>query len=143
MQAVGLQNFALGLQLLAIPREFRLDALDGLLRPVARRHEVRLRIDRHLVVAPECLAGQWIEADQLVDLIAEQLDPERLVLVRGIDLDDVATDAKDAAVEIVIVALVLNLHQLAQDLLAFDPLPALERQHHPVIRFGRAKPIDT
>ena len=64
------------------------------------------------------------------------------VLVRRLDLDDVAAHAEDAAVELVVVALVLDLDQLAQDLLAIDPLAALERQHHPVVRLGRAQAVD-
>ncbi len=91
---------------------------------------------------PEGLAGERVEARQLVDFVAEQLDPERDVFVRGVDLDDVAADAEDAAVEVVVVALVLNLDELSQNLVAIDPLPALERQHHPVVGLGRSQPVD-
>jgi hypothetical protein len=77
------------------------------------------------------LPGQRVERHQLVHLVAEQLDPDGRVLVRRIDLDDVAAHAEGAAGELVVVALVLDLDELAQDLLAVDPLPALERQHHP------------
>ena len=90
----------------------------------------------------EGLAGERIEGGQLVDFVAEQLDPERQVLVRRVDLDDVAADAEDAAVEIVVVALVLNLDELPQNLVALDPLAALERQHHPVVGLGRAEAVD-
>jgi hypothetical protein len=103
---------------------------------------VGLWVDRHLVVAPDGLAGQRIERRQLVHFVAEQLDPERLVLVRWIDLHDVAADAEDTAVELVIVPLVLDLDELAQDLFPLDPLAALERQHHPVVRLGRAQAVD-
>ena len=78
MQPVRLEDLAFRFELAAVPAELRLDALDRLLRPVARRDEVRLRIDRDLVVAPQRLAGQRIERDQLVDLVAEQLDAQRL-----------------------------------------------------------------
>ena len=65
-----------------------------------------------------------------------------MVLVRRVDLDDVAADAEDAAIELVIVALVLDLDQLAQDLIAVDALPALERQHHAVVGLRRAETVD-
>src|SRR6478672_6704437 len=104
---------------------------------------MRLRVDRDFVVPPDALAGEGIERDNLVDLVAEQLDTKRGILVRQIDLDDVAANAEDAAVEIVVVPLVLDLHQLTQNLLALDPLAALERQHHSVIGLGRAETVNT
>ena len=79
---------------------------------------------------------------ELVHLVAEQLDAQPLLFVRGIDLDDVATDPERAASEVVIVPLVLHLHQLPQHLLAADPLAALERQQHPVVRLGRTETVD-
>ena len=41
-----------------------------------------------------------------------------------------------------IVALVLDFHQLAQDLVAADALTPLERQQHAVIRFRRTEAVD-
>ena len=103
---------------------------------------MRLRVDGDLVVAAKRLAGQRIERAQLVHLVAEQLDAQRALFVRQVDLDDVAADAEHAAAEVVVVALVLDLDQLAEDLLAVDALPALERQHHPVVRLRRAEAVD-
>ena len=88
------------------------------------------------------LAGDRIERRQLVDLVAEQPDAKRELFVRRIDLDDVAAHAEVAARELVVVALVLDLHQLAQDLIAIDALPFLERQHQPVVRLRRAQAVD-
>ena len=50
------------------------------------------------------------------------------------DFDDVAADAERAASELVVVALVLDFHQLAQDLLPVDALAQLQRQQHAVVR---------
>ena len=113
------------------------------LRAVARRHEVRLRIDGNLVEPAEHLAGERIEPRELVDLVAEQSDAQRVLFVRGHDLDNVAADTEGAAPEFRVVALVLNLDQLAEDLIAVDPLPHLERQQHPVIGLGRTEAVDT
>ena len=88
------------------------------------------------------LAGDRIERGQLVDLVAEQPDAKRDLFVRRIDLDDVAAHAEVAARELVIVALVLNLDQLAQDLIAIDALPFFERQHQAVVRIRRAEAVD-
>ena len=142
MEPVRLEDLALGLELGAVPAELRLDALDRRLGAIPRRHEVRLRVDGDLVVPPERLAGERIEGDQLVDLVAEQLDAQRRVLVRRLDLDDVPPHAEDAPGELVVVALVLDFDELAENLFALDPLAPLERQHHPVIGFGRTEAVD-
>ena len=88
------------------------------------------------------LAGERIEPRQLVDFVAEQPDAKRVLLVRRHDLDDVAAHAEGAAPELHVVALVLDLDQLPEDLIAVDALPELERQQHAVVRLGRAKAVD-
>ncbi len=122
--------------------QFRLDGLDGRAAPRLGRHEVRLRIDRQALVAREHLAGQRVERRQPVDLVAEQLDAQADVLVGRVDLDDVAAGPEGAAVEVVVVALVLDLDQLAQERLAADGLAALEREQHAVVGLGRAQAVD-
>jgi hypothetical protein len=42
----------------------------------------------------------------------------------------------------VVVALVLDLDELAEDLVAADPLAALERQQHAVVRLRGAEAVD-
>src|SRR5437016_6175323 len=79
MQPLRFEQPALRLEDAAAPGELLLDRLDRAARALARRDEVRLRIHRDLVVLPEGLAGQRIERRELVDLVAEQLDPESLL----------------------------------------------------------------
>ena len=88
------------------------------------------------------MPGQRVDGHQRVDLVAEQLDAQRGLLVRREDLDDVAADAEGAAAELDVVALVLDLDQLAQDLVAADALAALEGQRHAVVGLGRAEAVD-
>ena len=126
----------------AVPLELLLDRLDRQLRAIARGHEVRLRVDRHLVEPSDHLAGQRIEPGELVDLVAEQPDPQRVLFVGRHHLDDVAADAEGAAPELRVVALVLDLDQLAEDLIAIDALPHLQRQQHPVVRLRRSEAVD-
>ena len=61
---------------------------------------------------------------------------------RGIHLDDVAPDAERAAGKVVVVALVLDFHQLAEHLIAVDLLPLLEREQHAVVGLGRPEAVD-
>ena len=49
-----------------------------------------------------------------LDLVAEQLDADRRLLVRGVHLDDVAADPELAAHQVHVVALVLQIDQAAQ-----------------------------
>ena len=104
--------------------------------------EVRFRIDGDLVVPPDRLSSDRVERRQPVDLVAEQLDAEALLFVRGVHLDDVAADPEFASGEFQVVALVLNLDELAEDLVPSDALPALERQQHAVVGFGRTETVD-
>ena len=130
------------LELPAIPLELLLDRLHRQLGPVARGHEVRLRIDGDLVEPAKDLPGERIEPRELVDLVAEQPDAQRVLFVRRHDFDDVAADAEGAAAELRVVALVLDLDELPQNLVAVDPLPEFERQQHAVVRLRRAKAVD-
>src|SRR5262245_2657595 len=127
----------------AIPRELLLNRLHRLLGPIARGHEVRLRIDRNLVETTNDLAGQRVEPGELVYLVAKQSDAQRVLFVRRHDLDDVAANAERAAPEFGVVALVLNFNQLAEDLIPPDPLAHLKRQQHPVVRLRRSETVDT
>ena len=142
VQALGLEELAFGLELTPPLGQLGANRLDGFLETIAAGHEVRLGIHRHAVVATERLAGERVEGHQLVDLVAEQPDAQRHLFVGRIDLDDVAANAEGATPELHVVALVLDLDQLAQDLIAPDPLAALERQQQAVVRLRRTKAVD-
>ena len=142
VQPLRLQQLAFLFEISAVLLELLLDRFHRQLGPIARRDEVRLRVDRHLVELADHLAGQRIEPRQLVDLVAEQADAERVLLVGRDDFDDVAADAERAAAELRVVALVLDLDELPQNLVAVDALSPLERQQHAVVRLRRAEAVD-
>ena len=66
----------------------------------------------------------------------------RLVLVRREDLDHVAAHAERAAVEVDVVALVLDVDQLPQELVAPELLALLELDEQAVVALGRADAVD-
>src|SRR6185503_15466859 len=66
-----------------------------------------------------------------------------MLFVRRNDLDDVAANPEGAAAELRVVALVLNLNQLAQNLIAIDALTDLERQQHSVVGLRRTETVNT
>ena len=75
-------------------------------------------------------------------LVAEELDTHGQLLVHRDDLHRVAAHAERAAGERDVVALVLHVHELAQQLVAVDLLPLLEEQHAPGVFLGRAQAVD-
>ena len=78
----------------------------------------------------------------LFDLVAEERDAVRSLLVRWLDLDDVALHAKTTTPQHRVVANVLRVDQLAQHQVAVLLLPPLEDDHPlpPLLR--RAESVD-
>ena len=89
------------------------------------------------------LAGQRIELDDRFDLVAEQLDAPGLVLVVGREqVDRVAAHAEGAALEGVVVALVLLLDEAAQQGGAVDLLALVQPEGHRLVVLQRADAVD-
>src|SRR5262249_2060929 len=80
---------------------------------------------------------------QAVDLVAEELDAKAELLVGGPDFDDVATDAKLAAGEGHVVALVLDVHEPQEDVIAVDGFALGQAHHHALVITRRAPAIYT
>jgi hypothetical protein len=78
----------------------------------------------------------------LVIFIAEEFDAIGEFLVAGMQFDHIAADAEGAALEIDVVAGVLQIDQLAQHFIAvgFDPLA--DRQHEALVIDRRTKAED-
>jgi hypothetical protein len=97
-------------------------------------------------VAVECTlhpAPERVHLFDRLDVVAEELDPDRrVVLVGREDLDDVAPDAKCPAMKIDVVALVLNVDELPQQRVAAELLPHGELHHEPVIALGATDAVD-
>ena len=59
------------------------------------------------------VAGERIEARDAIDLVAEELDADRLLVqVRGMHLHHIAAHAESPALEGDVIALVEHVHQL-------------------------------
>ena len=106
------------------------------------RDEVRFREDRDPLVPAHVLARQRIEGQDLVYFVAKQADAQADVFVGRIELDDVAPHAEGAARKVVVVALVLNLDEPPQDLIAGDLLALLERHQQAVVGLRRSQAVD-
>ena len=106
--------------------ELRAQVVDRPLDRRARRHVLGRRPDDEVVEVRVHLAGERVEARDLLHLVAEERDAVRRLHVRRLDLDDVALHAEAPAAEHGVVADVLALDQLAQHLVAVLRLPHVE-----------------
>ena len=133
---------AFGFEFLQPLGEFVADRFGRLLQRRAGRDIVAVGIDAHIVEAGDLLAGQRIEFRDLLDLVAEEADaPRHILIVRGENLETVAADAKITAREGLVVALVLERDELADNLSAVDDLPLLEVEDHRRIGLDRSDAV--
>ncbi len=95
-----------------------------------------------LEVVLDDLARQRVEVLQPLDLVAEQHRPERGLLVGGEHLERVAADAERAAPERLVVAVVLERDELAQQVVAVDEAALDEHLAVRVVGLGRAEAED-
>src|SRR5499427_5905505 len=103
---------------------------------------VARRVDVHAVDALEHRAAERIDARDGVDHVAEELDPERdRFLVGREHLDHVAAYAEGAAMEVVVVALVLDGDQAPDDLVAIHLLALAQLEMEPLVGVGLADAV--
>ena len=119
-----------------------LDPADGPLHPLVAGHVVGGREDDQLVRLGQLLARQGVDRGDALDLVAEQLDADGVLLVGRVHLDGVAPHPELAPHQVGVVALVLHVDQPAQD----GPLVLLGAPLHvqdPVgVLLGRAQAVD-
>ena len=99
-------------------------------------------VDVELVALGEQLAGQRVELGDALDLVAEELDAHDEVVVGRLELERVAADAELGPRQRLVVALVLEVDQLAQHAVA--PVAAARAQPDDgrAVVDGRAEAVD-
>ena len=137
-----LEDPALTLQLADAHLHLRLDVDDGLAQLVGRRHEVGRRVDVGLAALREQLPGQRIELGDALDLVAEELDPDHELLRRRLELEGVAADPEAGATECLVVALVLEVDEVAEDGVAPVLAALAQLQHGRAVVDRRAEAVD-
>src|SRR3546814_18078743 len=95
--------------------------------------------DADIVEVGDLLARQRVELGDLLDLVAEEADaPRHILIMRRKYLQAVAADAEIAARERLVVALVLERDELSDDLAIVGDLALLQVEDHRRIGFDRA-----
>jgi hypothetical protein len=140
-QPVRLEHLPLALEHLQPLVELVADLDDRALDRRSRRDVLRRRPDRDVVELREHLARERVEVGDRLDEVAEERDPIRRLLVRGLDLEHVALDPEAPAAEHRVVPRVHRVDQLAEDDVAVVLLPHLEDQHAlaPLLRRAEAR----
>ena len=137
-----LEGAALGFELADPDLHLRLDVDDRLAQLVGRRHEVGRRVDVGLVSFREQLAGQRVQLGDPLDLVAEELDADDELLRRRLELQRVAADAKPCAAERLVVALVLEVDEVAEHRVAPVLAAGPELEDRRAVVHRRAEAVD-
>ena len=119
-----------------------LDVDDRFLELVLRRHVVRRREDVGLLALGQELAGQRVELGDPLDHVAEELDPDQGLLRGRLEFERVAPDAEPGAAHRRVVALVLEVDQVAQDGIAPVLAAGPQLEHGRAVVDRRAEAVD-
>src|ERR1700733_15227789 len=101
-----------------------------------------LRIDGQTRILLLYGAEQRIDLPERIDLVAEEFNAIGVLIVGGIDLDDVAAHAKGSAAKIGIVTLIQDFYEPFGNVFAADLLSFFEQQQHTVVGLRRAQTKD-
>ncbi len=143
LQPLRFQKAALVVELVEPQLQLGLDRLDRLHQRRARRDIVRVGVDLDEFEFVLLVAGERIEFLNVFDGVAEQIHaPGAVLIVRREDVDDVAAHAEGAAGEIGRGALVLQRHQIGDQLALVDALAFLQRKGHRGVGLDRADTVD-
>jgi hypothetical protein len=143
LQALALQQLALGLEARERLAQLLADGVDGLLALLLGRDVVAAREDGGGLQLAQHLAAQRVHLADALDLVAPVLDAQGHVLgVHREHLHHVAAHPEGAAVEVDVVARVLDVHQPAQQLVAAQLLAHVQLHQHAAVPLGRADAVD-
>ena len=90
----------------------------------------------------EQLAGQRVELGDALDLVPEELDADDELLRSGLQLERVAADAEPRAAERLVVALVLEVDEVAEHGVASVLAAGAQLQHGRAVVDRRAQAVD-
>ena len=141
-QPLRLQQLALPLEEVELLRQFLLDPGNGPFHPLGTRDIVRSREDIHLRLLAHDLPRDRMQGIEPLDLVAEELDAQRELLVDRDDLDGVTAHPEGATGEGEVIARVLNGDEAPQQLVAIDNFTHAQGDHPVDILLRGAQPVD-
>ena len=143
LQALSLHQTVGGLKLGQSDGQLVADVAHGSVEIVAVRHVMAGGVDNGLGDAAQHLAGERIDFADAVDDVPEKFQTQgAFVFIGGDNFQYVAAHAECAAMEVVVVAGVLDIHQVAGDVFHAHLPPFLHGNDQLGVIFGRAQTID-
>ncbi len=121
-----------------LPFDILRDAFPG----IFARHKMPCRSDADIFQLFFRVSRQEVESTDAVHLVAKELDADSHVVIARIDFDHVTADSERSAFERKVVPLVLNVHELHQDLVAFPNLSHLQADHQFKVFLRRTQPVN-
>ena len=105
-----------------------LNRLNGLRHSLCWGNVVGSRVDCDTLSLHQNFPCEWMDPIDLFDLIAEKLNSGRFLIVNSDHLNGVAFHPEVSSHKFDVIALVLNRHQSANQLIAVNSLSNLKRQ---------------
>ncbi len=136
------EQLAVGAELGEPGAQLLLDRPDRRVELGSLGHVVRGGPDRKFVEGRQHLAGELVHLGDRFDLVPEELDAHRMVRVGRKDVEHVASHPEVPALQLVVVAVVLDLDQVADQLVSVVRLALAEKHRHPRVVLRRADAVD-
>src|SRR5712691_679824 len=122
--------------------EFVVDGIEGPQEFLPWRDVVRRREDLERLDLANDLAGQRVELDDPLHLVAVKLDPSGDLVVRRLDVNRVPAYPETRPPEVDVVALVLQVGQFAKKNIAAKPLAGMDLNRLAEVILGRPDAIN-
>jgi len=143
LNALGLHKLPVLLEIGEPHRQFIAYVAGSPLEVVLRGNKVAGRVQHGFAYLGQHLAREGINLTHEVDVVAKKFQPQRpLVMVGGNDFKGIAAHAEGAAVEVVIIALVVHFHQPGDELVHGEVLAHLNGNDHFGVIFRRTKAVN-
>ena len=142
LQPGRFEDLPLAAKELKLLLEFDFDGRERALHVIRGGDEVLRRKDVNLVALGQNLARQGVEFDDALDLVAEEVDSHRQLVIARQNRERVAPQTELAADDVLVVPLVLHLHHLANGVRAPERLPLREAQDELLVGARFAEAVD-
>ena len=127
LQSLGLQKFTLLPQFNEPFFQFYPDRFNGMCQHRLRCDVMAGRVNRKARQLSSCFAPEWINFEDLLHLVSKKLNAHRsFFFIRGEDFHHISPHPEGASMEIHIIALIVNLHQLSQHFVPLNLLPLVK-----------------